>query len=112
MKKNELVHLHALLARVAADYRERGLVTDADLEPYRDAGVGPTSLTAPRSEHRRAVRLLLSILAAHSDATSDSDPDADSDADSDADTDIAERPDGASAAAPDPGDPERPTDNH
>ena len=94
MKKNELVHLHALLARVAADYRERGLVTDEDLEPYRDVGVGPASLTEPRSKHRRAVLVLLSILAAHSD------PDADA----------PERPDGASAETLD--EPERPTGNH
>ncbi len=77
MKKNELVHLHALLARVAADYRERGLLEDADLQPYRDAGVGPASLTESRAEHRRAVQLLLSILAAHSDPNADPDSDAD-----------------------------------
>ena len=100
MKKNELVHLHALLARVAADYRERGLVTDADLEPYRAVGVGPSSLTESRSEHRRAVRALLSILAAHSDTDSDATPDE------------PDRPGDAAVGTPDRSEAERPTGNH
>ena len=102
MKKNELVHLHALLARVAADYRERGLVTDADLEPYRAVGVGPSSLTESRSEHQRAIRVLLSILAAHSDT----------DSDSDATPDEPDRPGDAAARTPDRSEAECPTGNH
>ena len=101
MKKNELVHLHALLARVAADYRERELVTDADLDPYRDVGVSPASLTESRAEHRRAVRVLLPILAAHSDP----------DTDRDGESDTASEPD-AGANSESASDPERPTGNH
>ena len=110
MKKNELVHLHTLLVQVAADYRERGLMTDTDLDPYRDVGVGPSSLTESRAEHRRAVRTLLSILADHSDPNAaDGDADTDTDASADADTDGESDSESRSESA---SGPEPPTGNH
>jgi hypothetical protein len=63
MKKNELVHLHALLARVATDYLERGLLEPADCEPYESLGVTPLSLRASRDSHEEAVLALARLLA-------------------------------------------------
>ena len=68
MKKNELVHLHALLARLGSDSVERGTATRADFEAYRDLDVSPTTLTASRADHRRAVQMLASTLADALDA--------------------------------------------
>ncbi|MFB6129495.1 MAG: UPF0058 family protein [Salinigranum sp.] len=63
MKKNELVHLHALLVRVAEDYVSRGIATPADFVEYERLGVTPMALRAPRHEHERAVRTLAHVLA-------------------------------------------------
>lgn len=63
MKKNELVHLHALLSSVSAEYVERG-VADAELfEPYRALGVTPMSMQVPRARHEEAVLTLARLLA-------------------------------------------------
>jgi hypothetical protein len=63
MKKNELVHLHALLARVAADYLERGLLAPDALDDYEAQGVTPMSLRESRARHEAAVRTLARTLA-------------------------------------------------
>jgi hypothetical protein len=94
MKKNELVHYHALLVRVARDLVDRGVVAPEDLEPYAALGVTPTSLREPRARHQEAVFALAGVLAAAArratppvatpgtdDPTGDVDVDADADAD-------------------------------
>jgi hypothetical protein len=63
MKKNELVHLHALLVRVTEDYLSRGLATREDFAEYDRLSVTPMALRAPRAEHERAVRILARTLA-------------------------------------------------
>jgi hypothetical protein len=63
MKKNELVHYHALLVHVARDLVERGVATPEDLEPYLALGVTPTSLREPRARHQEAVFALAGLLA-------------------------------------------------
>jgi hypothetical protein len=63
MKKNELVHYHALLVRVARDLVDRGVVSPEDLEPYLALGVTPTSLREQRARHREAVFALAGVLA-------------------------------------------------
>ena len=63
MKKNELVHLHALLIRVAEDYVERGEATRADFDEYHELELTPTSLREPRMRHEEAVRVLARILS-------------------------------------------------
>ncbi|MFB6079896.1 MAG: UPF0058 family protein [Haloferacaceae archaeon] len=67
MKKQELVHLHALLAEVRAAYEDR---TGRPLEPdeYDRLGVRPTSIHRSKDDHEAAVVLLASALA---DATDD-----------------------------------------
>jgi hypothetical protein len=69
MKKNELIHLHGLLVQVAENYVEHGDATRDDFAAYDELGVTPMTLRASRATHERAVRTLLSILAARSRGT-------------------------------------------
>ena len=54
MKKQELIHLHGLLAQVRNHYEqiEGGPV---DHETYTELGVRPTSIHRSKTEHKRAV---------------------------------------------------------
>lgn len=70
MRKNEQVHLHALL-RTAADYLSaRGDRSDGTLDGYESLGVTPMSMRADRGDHEAAVSALATGLAA---ATADED---------------------------------------
>ena len=73
MNKNELVHVHALLARVAEDYADRGCLTREDLAAYRALGTTPMALRRSRSDHETAARVLARTLARHS---TENDPEA------------------------------------
>ncbi|MDS0292933.1 UPF0058 family protein [Halogeometricum luteum] len=64
MKKNELVHLHALLTCVAEDFVDRGLVDAEAFASYRALGISARSLRASREDHQTAVRLLAEALSA------------------------------------------------
>jgi hypothetical protein len=81
MKKNELVHLHALLTCVAEDFVERGVVDESAFAEYCELGTTSMALRASRGDHEAAVRLLTGVLstaAADDDApdgtSSDVDP--------------------------------------
>lgn len=63
MKKNELVHFHALLVTVAEKFVDSGLVTKADFAEYDALGVSPLTLRAARDDHERAVLTLARVLA-------------------------------------------------
>ena len=63
MNKNELVHVHALLARVAEDYVERGLATPEDFSAYNALDTTPMALRQSRADHEAATRSLASVLA-------------------------------------------------
>jgi hypothetical protein len=63
VKKNELIHLHTLLAQIAARFIARGVATSADFEPYTALGVTPMALRESRDRHEEAVTLLTRILA-------------------------------------------------
>lgn len=54
MKKQELIHLHGLLAEVSNYCRE---TNDApvDLENYHTLGIRPTSIHKSKTEHKDAV---------------------------------------------------------
>jgi hypothetical protein len=54
MKKQELIHLHGLLAEVRAQC-ESWQGEDLDLTEYRDFGVRPTSIHKSKTEHKEAV---------------------------------------------------------
>ena len=78
MRKNELVHLHALLVLLSEDFIERGVVQRSHFEPYLDLGVSPVAFRARRDRHEEAVLLLSTLLAEA--AALDEDTYADSDA--------------------------------
>jgi hypothetical protein len=70
VNKNELVHYHALLARVAEDYVDRGVATRNDLAAYRALGTTPLALRQSRADHEEATLLLARTLAALSTGAS------------------------------------------
>ena len=54
MKKQELIHLHGLLAEVRNHY-EQSNGTEIDDEHYRELGVRPTSIHKSKTDHKAAV---------------------------------------------------------
>ena len=54
MKKQELIHLHGLLAEVSAHCKSTDDVS-IDLEDYRALGIRPTSIHQSKTDHKRAV---------------------------------------------------------
>ncbi len=54
MKKQELIHLHGLLAEVRNHY-EQSAGTEVDDENYRELGVRPTSIHKSKTDHKAAV---------------------------------------------------------
>ncbi|WP_134670555.1 UPF0058 family protein [Halorussus marinus] len=54
MKKQELIHLHGLLAEVG-NYYEEEHSTEVDLEDYESLGVRPTSIHKSKTDHKAAV---------------------------------------------------------
>ncbi|MFB6267980.1 MAG: UPF0058 family protein [Halodesulfurarchaeum sp.] len=54
MKKQELIHLHGLLAEVG-NYYERVTSDDIDLGEYESLGVRPTSIHKSKTDHKAAV---------------------------------------------------------
>jgi hypothetical protein len=59
MKKQELIHLHGLLAEVR-EQCEAWEGETFDLEEYRDLGVRPTSIHKSKTDHKQAVFKLVS----------------------------------------------------
>ncbi|WP_158056352.1 UPF0058 family protein [Halorussus halophilus] len=54
MKKQELIHLHGLLAEVGSYYEdENGM--NVDLSEYDSLGVRPTSIHKSKTDHKAAV---------------------------------------------------------
>lgn len=54
MKKQELIHLHGLLAEVGNYYEvENG--NEVDLDEYNSLGVRPTSIHKSKTDHKAAV---------------------------------------------------------
>lgn len=54
MKKQELIHLHGLLAEISTDF-EHHTGRSPSLENYRNLGVRPTSIHRSKTEHKAAV---------------------------------------------------------
>jgi hypothetical protein len=54
MKKQELIHLHGLLAEVG-NYYEAEHNTEVNLEEYDSLGVRPTSIHKSKTDHKAAV---------------------------------------------------------
>ena len=53
MKKQELIHLHGLLAEVSKHYAQTE--GEISLESYRKLGVRPTSIHKSKTDHKAAV---------------------------------------------------------
>ncbi|WP_089383794.1 UPF0058 family protein [Halorubrum vacuolatum] len=53
MKKQELIHLHGLLAEVRKQCEFWG--EDLDLDSYQELGVKPTSIHKSKTDHKAAV---------------------------------------------------------
>ena len=53
MKKQELIHLHGLLAEVSNHYTQAG--GQLTLEDYEELGVRPTSIHKSKTDHKAAV---------------------------------------------------------
>ncbi|MFB6177334.1 MAG: UPF0058 family protein, partial [Halobaculum sp.] len=73
MKKNELLHVHSLLVAVARQYDERGRLAADALDSYRELGVTPMSIRAPRDDHEDAVLALARVLGEAAGSESDDD---------------------------------------
>lgn len=58
MRKQESVHLHALLLAVARHLEERGETPPVDRSPYHDLEVGPSSVHRAKETHEEAVLVL------------------------------------------------------
>ena len=54
MKKQELIHLHGLLAEVSTHCRATDNLP-IDLEDYHTLGIRPTSIHQSKTDHKRAV---------------------------------------------------------
>lgn len=54
MKKQELIHLHGLLAEVSNDF-EAYDESELALEEYEELGVRPTSIHKSKTDHKAAV---------------------------------------------------------
>jgi hypothetical protein len=59
MKKQELIHLHGLLAEVRNHYEEKH-GAEVDHEKYTELGVRPTSIHKSKTDHKAAVFALAS----------------------------------------------------
>jgi hypothetical protein len=54
MKKQELIHLHGLLAEVSNQY-EAWEGSQPDLDEYESLGIRPTSIHKSKTDHKAAV---------------------------------------------------------
>jgi hypothetical protein len=67
MKKQELIHLHGLLAEVSTHCQMNGTVTP-DLTDYEALGVRPTSIHQSKTDHKAAVFALAEGITADLEA--------------------------------------------
>jgi len=63
MRKDELLHLHQLLARVKQEYERRG---DDEFPAYEDIETLPVAAFASKGDHEEAVLALAADLAGQS----------------------------------------------
>lgn len=71
MKKNELIHVHALLVQVVEDLLDRGVVDPSHFDPYRELEVSPVDFRVRRDRHEEAVLLLASLVVEAIDQETD-----------------------------------------
>lgn len=56
MKKQELIHIHTLLAEVATYWQEQGRTLD--LSSYHEQGIHPMAMSEAKADHEAAVLAL------------------------------------------------------
>ncbi|MFC7114532.1 UPF0058 family protein [Natronoarchaeum sp. GCM10025703] len=61
MKKQELIHLHGLLAEVSNNYEEYNKIS-LDYSEYENLGVRPTSIHKSKTDHKAAVFALANCI--------------------------------------------------
>lgn len=61
MKKQELIHLHGLLAEVSNHYQMQN-GGELDVDDYDSLGIRPTSIHKSKTDHKAAVFALASCL--------------------------------------------------
>ena len=62
MRKQECIHLHALLAEVANQLAARPETRPIDLREYRALGVRPSSVHRSKADHEHAILLLAAAI--------------------------------------------------
>jgi len=67
MKKQELIHLHGLLAEVSTHCQLNGDL-EPDLSAYEELGVRPTSIHQSKTDHKNAVFALAEGITADLEA--------------------------------------------
>ena len=72
MKKQELIHLHGLLAEVG-NYYERVSAGELNLGEYESLGVRPTSIHKSKTDHKAAVFALADGITGTMKESSDAD---------------------------------------
>lgn len=78
MRKDELLHLHQLLASVQRECRRRDDATAEDFENYERVAVSPLAAHESKGKHRTAVEALAADVAgAVSDDVEDRDEESD-----------------------------------
>ncbi|ACV11006.1 conserved hypothetical protein [Halorhabdus utahensis DSM 12940] len=70
MKKQELIHLHGLLAQVR-DHYEQTLDTEVEHQRYTELGVKPTSIHKSKTDHKAAVFALAEGITGELESTTD-----------------------------------------
>lgn len=73
MKKQELIHLHGLLAEVSNDVAAH-YDTELDLDEYNERGVRPTSIHKSKTDHKAAVFALARCITAEMGEEETEDP--------------------------------------
>ena len=66
MRKQEYIHLHALLAEVSNDVQAFG--TEVTLDTYESLGIRPSSIHKSKTDHKEAVQALATCLTDSMDA--------------------------------------------
>lgn len=61
MEKEELIHLHMLLAQIKKYCEEKGL--NCDFSKYNELGISPYQVHRSKEEHKQAIFLLGTALA-------------------------------------------------
>jgi hypothetical protein len=69
MRKQEYIHLHALLAEVSTDVSENDC--EVALDDYETLGIRPSSIHKSKNDHKEAVQALATCITESVDTTTE-----------------------------------------